>query len=373
MELLFLIGGLLQFFVFVFLSLKFLKHYEDESKKKIVKAFSILGVLYLIFSLSSFLWAFEILKYVLDDFLFEYSLFVFIRSLILFGIVYLFSRNKNLFFFLFLQLFSILSLFFEPNYFIILSIAASFLFSLLFFIDLIFRGDHYKNVGYFGIFYSSLGIIVSSSLFFFPEFSYSLNLILDCVFIAFILFFFRDLSKYKIGEVKKKVKEKSYFLILFSHLIFIITIVNFVFIGTIGIHEFGHFTMSKFYDCNYQKIVYENDFFHTEVLCSNLDDQFLVTLAGILTPLILALLLFILGGKLMKEISFLIAGFDLMSISKDLFNLGVSEILVASAIFLGILSLIFGILLLARSRIEEPLYLNESIRGEAKNFKGGFF
>ncbi|HIG94034.1 MAG TPA: hypothetical protein HA229_00285 [Nanoarchaeota archaeon] len=224
--------------------------------------------------------------------------------------------------------------------------------------DLIFRDDNYQALGYFGMFYSILGLSFETLLIFQIGNVYLLNLLLNLVFCFFIFIFIKDLQK--IPLVSKEDLNKGPrppFLVILGHLFFIIIFVNFIFIGTIGIHEFGHFSISKFYNCDYRKIVYEDDFFRTEVLCDGKIDNSLVLLGGILAPFLLAILLFFIGGKFMKEMAFLLSGFNFLAIAKDLQDFGLSQNLIFAVLLLGGSFLIYGIIIISKLRIEDEVYL----------------
>jgi hypothetical protein len=358
MKFLFLLNGILYLVIFLFFLLKFIKNYE-KSTVKVARSFSFIGLIYFLISLSSILWFFDILNYVENDFLFLYAVALILQSLILFRVIYLFSQNKRLFYFLGFYLIILFSFLFSMNSFLNLSLIASSLFILLIFIEFTFLDECYKKSGYFGILYATISIIFNLILFLGKGNVYFFSLIFGIFFLVFAYLFLSDLEKFPLNCPLKFRKERSYLFTLLGHLIFIITLANFVFIGTIAIHEFGHYGASKFYDCDYQKIVYEGDFFHTEILCSSLGNNLGVVLGGILLPLVLALVLFFIGGSFMREVAFLVFGFNLISISRDLSDLGVSDNLAFISIFCGILALIYGLFLLAKSKSEESLYLDE--------------
>src|SRR3989339_777509 len=274
MKILFLLNFIISLGIFIFLSVKSFLFYKTKDYHQISFYFFVIGLLYLFLSLFSFVWFFGFLNYSPEDFLFLYS----------------------------------------------------FLLIFLFFMDLIFRDDNYQALGYFGMFYSILGLSFETLLIFQIGNVYLLNLLLNLVFCFFIFIFIKDLQK--IPLVSKEDLNKGPrppFLVILGHLFFIIIFVNFIFIGTIGIHEFGHFSISKFYNCDYRKIVYEDDFFHTEVLCDGKIDNSFVLLGGILAPFLLAILLFFIGGKFMKEMAFLLSGFNFLAIAKDLQDFGLSQ------------------------------------------------
>lgn len=358
MNLTFFLNFLVSLAVALLLFINFFKHYKNERVREIINYLSFIGVLYFIFSIFSFLWSFNFLIYSENDFLFIYSLIIVIQSSFLFLTIYLFSGNKRLFYFLFFYLIIFVSLFSPVFNFLDLFLITSFLLTLLFFIILTFRHDVYRKIGYFGIFYSSLSLIFQFLLLFGIGSLFIFSLFSNIVFSALMFNLIRDLTKYPLllGRYSKKYERKSYFLSFLRYFVFILILTNFVFIATITIHEFGHFTISKFYDCQYRKIVYEENFPRTEILCRDLPNSILVLLGGILLPFLIAIPLFIIGGKFIKDISLLIAGFNLVSSNRDFVELGVSDNLIVVSIIFGVLFLIIGIIMLAKSRTEEYVY-----------------
>ncbi|MBR9704690.1 hypothetical protein GOV12_04710 [Candidatus Pacearchaeota archaeon] len=151
----------------------------------------------------------------------------------------------------------------------------------------------------------------------------------------------------------KKFKSKSLFFQYLRYLVFIITITNLVFIGTVAIHEFGHFITSKYYDCETSKIIYEEDMPYTEALCKDSKNQIIFLLSGVLFPIVLAILLFGIGGIFIRDISILIFGFNLIASFRDFRELGLSDNIVVMLLIGGVILLFIGIVLLAKSRVEE--------------------
>src|SRR3989339_720209 len=313
MKILFLLNFIISLGIFIFLSIKSHLFYKTKDYHKISFYFFVIGLLYLFLSLFSFVWFFGFLNYSPEDFLFLYSFLIVFQSLLFFRIIYFMSLHKKL------------------------------LYLLMFYL--------------IGV-YSILGLSFETLLIFQIGNVYLLNLLLNLVFCFFIFIFIKDLQK--IPLVSKEDLNKGPrppFLVILGHLFFIIIFVNFIFIGTIGIHEFGHFSISKFYNCDYRKIVYEDDFFRTEVLCDGKIDNSLVLLGGILAPFLLAILLFFIGGKFMKEMAFLLSGFNFLAIAKDLQDFGLSQNLIFAVLLLGGSFLIYGIIIISKLRIEDEVYL----------------
>ena len=157
----------------------------------------------------------------------------------------------------------------------------SLLIGILFFLSMVFRRDVYKKIGYLGLSYLFLGLIFQVLVLVDARNLFLFSLILNCFFFVFVFVFMLYLEKHPPILEDKKVFERPYFLVFLGHFLFVITLANFIFIGTIAIHEFGHLSVSKFYDCEYERIVYEKGLFNTEILCTNLGDKTFVLFGGI--------------------------------------------------------------------------------------------
>lgn len=128
---------------------------------------------------------------------------------------------------------------------------------------------------------------------------------------------------------------------------------NFIFIGTISVHEFGHLLTSSQSDCEEIKIVYElKSLPHTEIKCEDISEQNRWIAGGILLPLALAFFLFFSGGKFIKEIALQIVGFDLAISYLDIKALGFSETIATFILIIGAALVVFTLGLLAKSRTE---------------------
>ena len=154
MGIIFLINFLVSLAIFFLLSKGFVQNYKNKRIKKIINYLFVIGVLYFLVAMFSFLWFFDFLTYNSKDFMFIYALVILIQSLFLFQIIYLFSRNKKLFYFLFFYLISFLSFFTSVFNFLYLFLIISFLLTLLFFANLFFGLELYKKTATFGVFYS---------------------------------------------------------------------------------------------------------------------------------------------------------------------------------------------------------------------------
>jgi hypothetical protein len=181
-----------------------------------------------------------------------------------------------------------------------------------------------------------------------------------------MVFFLLDIKKLPITPIERNSKfKKNYYIFDFlRYFIFIIILTNFIFIGTLAIHEAGHFFVSKLSpDCDLERIVYEGKLPHTEILCNNYAESMdKIIFGGIFLPVIVAFLFFFGGGTFMKETSLLILGFNILISYKDFIDLGFSQTI--STFFSmfggGIIFLAIAILAKSRTTEEEFIHLSDS-------------
>ncbi len=354
MNLLMLINFVITFAIFLATTINFFKHYRKKKISKIINYFSIIGFFYVLISVLLFIWSvFDFITYAPNDFLLLYSLTILFQTLIIFKVIGILTDNKKLSYFLFLYfiaLFSLYSALFSIYYLILL---ISFLLLLISFLSFSSSLPDYKKSANFGIFYSSVSTLLLVFVYFNIKLISIFSLISNFLFLLFVISFFKNLKEFPPETKEKKQRKENYALIFLKYFIFIIVLTNFVFLGTLSLHEFGHFSVSKIYNCDEIKIVYEGNLPYTELLCQNQDSAFLGILGGITLPIIIAIILFIIGGKFIKEISLLILGFNFILSYHDFTDLNFSDNLVFFSLILGVLFLVIGIVLLAKSRTED--------------------
>ncbi len=327
------------------------KFYNEKDIRILSLLFAFLSCIYAVFISLFILWFLEIIKYNSTDFLYILSFLAAFQSIIFFSISYYFTRNKNNFFFLGIFLLIAFSYFLHLNFSNIL-ISVSFLLILIVFIKFTLD-DNYKKIGYAAIVFSSIMLLFQLILIIVLNQPYFFSIIYNIAFLFFLLIFSQQMinKKLKFKEYLPK-KQRPYFFNFFQFFIFIVVLTNFIFIGTISVHELGHLAASQFYDCEYRRIVYEKGIPHTDLLCQNLPNKTFLIIGGVLLPFVAALLLFLAGGKFMKETSLLIVGFNLIASYRDFLDLGISENISIFIVFFGIFILILGLALLAKSRTE---------------------
>jgi len=129
---------------------------------------------------------------------------------------------------------------------------------------------------------------------------------------------------------------------------------NFIFIGTISIHELGHLAIAKYSDCENVQIIYDSSGFpHTEVICNDITSMTKWILGGILLPFIISVFLIFSDGKSIKEFAIQIIGFNLVISYADLNLLNIPNVVTVFTSIIGASIIALSIFLLAKSRVEQ--------------------
>jgi hypothetical protein len=362
MKTLFLINGIVTILISILLVRGFLKHYKKEHINKVTNWFSTIFFGYLILSILSILWALGFLTYDGNDFILIYSFVIIIQTLLLFKVAYSFESNERIIYLLYFYLLSLISMPFLTSYFPLFFLIISYFLILVISFNFMFTFEICKRMGYLGIIYSGVSLIFTLLLLFSIGEAFLFSSISNFIFLFFTFYFLKDVERYPIKFVEKKASEKEHYILLFmKYFIFIIVLANFVLISTVGVHELSHVLVSRFYDCDSKSIFYQQgEYPYSEIVCDNLFDKYPITLSGPLIPIIIALALFFLGGNIIKPISLLIIGFNLLASSKDLQEIGVTENIIFTLSIVGLIFLFIGIVLLAKYRMHEHTLKIES-------------
>ncbi|MFA5857118.1 MAG: hypothetical protein WC867_07175 [Candidatus Pacearchaeota archaeon] len=356
LEIIYLINSIVTLIIF-FILLK--GYFIDKAKKHIQRVVNVLfgiSLIYFILFLYSSLWYFEILEYSLEDFLLINTLMNVIQTLLLFRIVYLLNQNKNLFYLLFFYVIGLLSVFSSIINFYNIFLIISYLLTLALLLVLGASIGIVKKSSNYGIAYSCISLILLLFSMYFPNLIFLFSIFSNILFLLFIYNFIKILDKCPVVYHDSRYKKKHYIFIFLRYLTFVITITNLVFIGTLAVHEFGHFSVAKLYGCEYSKIIYESDMPYTETFCK-MDSKNNLLFGGIFLPFLIGFILFIVGGLVIRDISLLIIGFNLIVSTKDFIELGLTENIILISIIAGVLFLITGIVMLAKSRTEDYMHI----------------
>ena len=344
-----LINGLLCLLFFIFFIVNYFKHLGDELKRRCVNALLMVMALYFVFAVLFFLWFLGVFAYSQKDFLLVYSVALIVQTFLFLRMGSFFRKSKGFYFLTAGYAALLLLMLYSPALFTKYSPIASFFVMGFLFLQLFFLGEKFKKIAGIGLLYSILSIILMGLAVWAGSGFIWVFFVSTVILFGFIFLFFRDIRKYSFEE---ETPLHNPYLQFLAHLVFVVMSINLFFIGTVVIHEFGHYGMSYLYDCEYRQIVYKGDLFHTEVLCSNIGNEVPVILGGVIAPYVLALFLFFLKEKFFFDVGILIAGFNSISVSRDFSDLGLSTSIVFASVILGILLIIYGSLSLIKSRVD---------------------
>lgn len=333
----------------IIISKSLFKEIKTKSLNKKEAPLILIALSYLTLSIIPILWTLQILEFKPQDLLSILSIILAIQTISIIKIFSEIKKTNKTFYFLIPYIPLIPLLKFYPNL-LHISIPISIFITLLIFLKE--TTIHERTTRYL-ILYTSISLFAYTLTIFFQSLTTSFALISTTLFLAFIIPFLRLLKlqiKRKFAIPKKPESPLVHFL---KHFLFIIIITNFVFIGTVSIHEFGHLVSSSQSNCEETKIVYELEGLpHTKIKCADTSQKNIWILGGILPPFIIALFLFFSGGKFIKELALQMTGFNLIISYLDIISLEISKALAIFSIIAGILMVASSLVLLAKSRIE---------------------
>ena len=353
-------------------------HSNISRIRQIGNIIGVSGIFYLTFSFLNLLWVFRIIEDKGRDFILVYTFLTLITAVLMLYTVYKITDNRNLIYILLLFIISFFSIIYISKAFFLITIISSYLLLAIVFLQLMFVANIYlRDAGYLGVGYILLSTILliltvfgadpSRLVWFIP------NIILFCVF----LFLFLDIKNQGviIDNAKKKTKNRvlSFVSLFLKFSVFIISLVPFVLLSTIAIHEVGHSIVAQYYECEYSKsIVYDIlDSPHTEIRCSSYYNDIVLTAGGIIAPMIIAVIFLLLGGNFTRDISSLMLGFGLLISYGDLSSLSVSEGITTSIMILGYAVILISIVNLSVFYLKQNEIFRESLfEGIKKIYKG---
>ena len=346
MEVVFLLNSLFAGLIPLAILAHFLLELNRNSLKKRDFTLILIALIYTIFSMILFLWM-NGSDFKKADFFTILSTVLIIQTISLLTILYQSTKNKKVFYALIPFPILIVLIYFAPE-FIHLLIPTSLLITLVSF--LIIADTHEKSIPSL-IIYSSLSLLIYLIFLINETLIPLFNLGALALFLYFILIFTKHLREKPEFLLIQQTKINSPIITLLKNFVFLIIMTNFIFIGTISIHELGHLGMAKFTNCDETRIVYElGGFPHTEVNCIDKSSKSLWIIAGIILPLIIALFLALSGGPQIKELSLQIIGFNLVISYLDLIEVGLTKILSIFSSAIGVSLIFLSLVLLARSR-----------------------
>jgi hypothetical protein len=355
MEYLFLLSSLIAVVILILLLVGFFKHYKNEEISKVVRLFSLLFFVYLAMAIFSLAWFFEYSFYDYVDFIYIYSVAILVQTFILFGVHNLLYGNKKLSYWLLFYLIAGFSFYISLFYLPLVVLIISFLLTLILFLNLYSKSFIFKKVSYAGILYAAISVLFTFLVFFRIGDIFVYSIVSSAIFLVFIYLFLRDVREYPIKTEKNiKIEKESGMILFLKYFIFMIVLTNLVLVATISLHEFSHVAVSRYYGCESRTIAYEaGGYPYSEIICSNLENKLPIALSGPVVPVIVALLLIFIGGRYIRPIALLAIGFNLLAGYRDYVEVGLSMNIILGISILSMILLFFGIVFLARARIED--------------------
>lgn len=295
------------------------------------------------------LFAFGNFNYGLDDFLIVYSI---ASSFEIMALFFVFSLEHSKLFFVFgLLLFASIFVLFFSSFLVLLFVC--YLVGLIFMISLWARHLIDKKIFFWGALHMVFSLIFTILLFFRIGSIFFYGGISSLLFGIFLFFLFGQ--PLKNGVAAKPEKKRGSFLVFLRYFVFILVVTNLSLLGAIGLHEAGHAGVARFLGCSYSITFYEEEvgYPHTDAFCPSTEHISLLEISGFIAVTLFSILLFLIGGSLLREISLLLMGFNLIASTRDFFALGLSEILVFCSLFAGLLFLFFGVIFLGKYSLSE--------------------
>lgn len=334
-------------FLIIFITLIDRRNRSALSKKNF--SLAALALTYLILTITLFLWSFSFLSLDPIDLLLILSIILIIQTVSILTVLYKINQSKKVFYSLTPLLLIIPLLLLSPKS-LHITIPISLLILLYSFLST--TSIHEKSTRYL-ILYSSTSILLYVLSTIWQFLTPVLILISSALFLIFIIQFIKILKSRITKKFHLSKSPESPVVHFLKHFIFIIIITNFIFIGTVSVHELGHLAASAQSNCEEARIVYElKGLPHTEITCADLKNKNFWILSGIALPFVVAAFLFFGGGKFMKEIAVQIIGFNLIISYLDIKSLNISEALAVFAFVVGVNIVAFSLVFLAKSRIE---------------------
>lgn len=349
MEVILFITTLATLVIFLTILVYLIKEIRTESLNRKEIPLTILALSYLVFTISLLLWSINFFTFNIADFLIVFSIVLIVQTVCLLIIQYEIKQNKKIFYALLPLALLTPLIIYIPNS-IHLAIPTALFITLLTFLA---TTSLHEKVTRYLILYTTVSLFLYLFAVLWQNLITTLTLISSILFLAFIISFLKSLQ-FNTQQHPIISKEPESLLIHFlKHFVFIIIITNFVFIGTISVHEFGHLLASSQSECEESKIVYELEGLpHTQIKCEDTSQQNIWIIGGILLPFIIALFLFFSGGKFIKEFSAQIVGFNLILSYLDIIALGFSKAIATFSLVAGIALTTFSLALLVKTRVD---------------------
>lgn len=333
----------------------YFRHYQNDKIRKVSNWFSLSFIAYLLLALLFFSWSFEYIKYSSSDFNIIYSSILIFLVLLFFKIVFLITNDKKIFYYFIIYiLLALFSLFITNNFYKIILPLSYFVLLFLSFSYFLARKEC-KHFGYALATYSAFSLLIQVLSLVGFKIS-NISIIISFLFyLIVVIIFIKDASNFPRNVEKIKYNNDSKIVNFVRYFIFVLILFNLILLSTLVIHESGHIFSAKLLNCQYHTYVFDDNgrSLQTETFCSNSLTGLIVALGGIILPLIVAIIFYLVGGNLSKAISLIMLGSGVLMSSADLIVMGVSDNLVFSVDFVSVIIIVWGVVSLSKFKFNE--------------------
>ncbi len=355
MNILFILHAIVSASIFLIISFRSFEHYFRRKGSQHIQRLVFISFGYLLWMIMMILWSVNFFEYNYSDLVYLYAIVIFAQAASIYYFFALFFKPSEIYLVLFTYLVSLFSLTVSVKLFFISTIIISFLVIFILCLRTLYSLDGFSTSSKAGVIYSLISLLFALTPLFNIERLDLLILISNIIFAAYIYLLIKDLNSSD-QKITKNHKSENYLVFFFRYFSFVIILTSFTLIATVGIHEFGHVLYSQAQGCNYSVVIYEGDSYpYTQIFCQNDSIRTNALLAGPVLPIILAIILFFLGGHITRELSILIFGFNLLASYKDFLDLGLPMSLAVSSTIIGIIFLFFGVIYISKTRFDDAL------------------
>ena len=316
------------------------------------------SVFYSIQALLGILWVSGALAHAPSDFLLTKAIFGIVQAVIILFLVYSITENKAMLYLLLLFIASSIPLRFNLVFFFALITITSYILIFIVLGDMLIthrgRGNSaLRAAGLIGALYALSSILSFTLYFVFGIGLAAFMFFLQNVAIAASMFFLASGYSHinsKSSRAKAAKASTQVFLpfLFLRYSVFVVGMCGFVFFSTVSIHELGHTLAAQLYGCNAKTVIYGNaENPHTEFECSKKYSIELITVAGVLIPIFVAIAFMFTKEALIVRMAYMIMGFNLFISYRDLKELYLSDSAILIIISLSVITIVFSIIRLS--------------------------
>lgn len=293
------------------------------------------------------------------DFSFITGFFAVVISTVILLLVYRWTNNRNLLYILLIYAFTLIAAYQDASLFFSFLMVASFLVSLVAFLDLFVASSHHIKLG------SLLGSVYALCSLLFAALSFAhipvpviVWSIPNFIFAASIFMIYLDGKYCMLLHPKPFVnlhhRKAILHVVFLRYLFYTISITGLLFISAISIHELGHAITSNYYGCEQARIVFDlKSFPHTEISCQNFSaGSFAITIAGVAATSIAGLFLWLTGEKFSVKLGHLMFGYGFLIGYQDFIDLGINSNIVATVTLLTLIAIVASFYEISRYYID---------------------